>query len=178
MKSRFLFTFALLGAISTLSAPAAHAQRLGVNAGIYFPSSSKTKQAFGSRFTSFGPGLGTKQIFRRRVSPDLDFMREDKNGNDSTVVFAGAKVLMPFGGDVAPDTIGCVPYYGFGVNLTYADIDAPTFGVNDSGFGVGASAIVGASFGPHFFVEGRYRAMTSAADFNFSGAQIGAGIRF
>ncbi|RYG55322.1 hypothetical protein EON80_30810, partial [bacterium] len=152
MKPRFLFTLALLGASSMLSTRAAQAQSLGVNAGVYFPTSSRTKAVFGSSFQSFGPGLGSKQVFERKLSPDIDIIREGKNGNDATVIFAGAKVLKPFGGSVSRDTVGCIPYFGYGVNLTYADIDAPSVGVNDSGFGVGASAIVGASFGPHFFI--------------------------
>jgi hypothetical protein len=179
MKFRLPLTLALLGAASATLAPAAHAQRIGVDGGIFFPSSSKTKSAFGSNFKSIGPGLGSVQVLNRKVSPDLDLMRQDKNGNDATVVFVGAKLLVPLGGpSTSGGTSGFAPYGGFGVNLTYADVDAPAFGVNDSGFGVGASAILGASFGTRFFVEGRYRLTTKAADFDFSGGLIGLGVRF
>lgn len=178
MKLRSFLSFALLGAASTLLAPSAEAQ-LGVDGGVFFPSSSKTKKAFGSSFTSIGPGLGSVRVGRRRLSPDIDIMRQDKNGNDATVVFAGAKILQPLTRALPEGNVtGFMPYGGFGLNLTYADVDAPAFGVNDSGFGIGASAIIGASFGRHFFAEGRYRLATKAADFNFSGGFLGIGVRF
>lgn len=170
----------VLGAL-LLAAPA-QAQRLpqiGIDGGLFFPSSSKTKQVFGSSFKSIGPGFGSTQVTRRRIYPDFDLLREEKSDNKATVIFAGARWLVPLGRPlVSEKTTGFAPYGGFGLNLAYADIDAPSVGVDDNGFGVGASAAIGASFGERFFGEARYRLATKTADFNFSGTQVVLGVRF
>ncbi len=180
MKFRSIFPAFLLAA-TLLPAPNAQAQRtprFGIDGGLFFPSSSKTKAIFGSSFKSIGPGFGQVQVSQRKFYPDFDFLREDKGDNSATVVFAGAKILIPLGAPAVSGATGFAPYSGFGVNLTYADIDAPDAGIEDKGFGAGASAILGASFGQRFFTEARYRITSSAADFNFSGAQIVVGARF
>ena len=153
--------------------------RIGIDGGLFFPSSSKTKEVFGSSFKSIGPGFGSTQVFRRRIYPDIDLIREEKSDNKATVVFAGARLLVPLGRPLVSEaTTGFAPYAGLGLNLIYADIDAPTVGVEDKGFGVGASATVGASFGGRFFSEARYRVATETAEFNFSGTQVVIGVRF
>ena len=176
MNSRFLL--ALLPACFIFCGAEAQAQnapRLGIDGGVYFPSSSKTKAIFGSSLGSIGPGFGPVQVLKRKITPDFDFIREKR----ATVLFAGAKLLVPIGpAPLSAQTAGFAPYSGLGVNLTYADIDAPDAGIEDKGFGAGASAILGASFGQRFFGEARYRITSSAADFNFSGAQIVIGARF
>jgi hypothetical protein len=179
---RVLLQVALLGAALPVFCAPAHAQRVprfGINGGVFFPSNSKTKDVFGSRFISIGPGFGETQVYQRKIYPDLDFLREKRGGDRATVIFAGAKLLIPIGRPIVSEsTVGFAPYSGIGVNLTYANINAPSVGVQDKGFGVGASAILGASFGGRFFTEGRYRLSTSAADFNFSGIQLVIGARF
>ncbi len=181
MKSRFHFLAPWLGAL-VLCSDAAHAQsspRFGIDGGVFFPSSSKTKSVFGSNFKSIGPGFGPVQVLERKVYPDFDFVQEKRGDNRATVIFAGAELLIPLGrAPLSGETHGFAPYSGAGVNLTYANIDAPDAGVKSKGFGAGASAILGASFGQRFFGEARYRLTSSAADFNFSGAQIVIGARF
>ena len=180
MKSRFFFALLLTSFIFCgADAKAQNAPRFGIDGGVFFPSSSKTRSVFGSNFKSIGPGLGSVQVLKRRIYSDFDFMRQRRGDNRATVVFAGAKVLFPIGpAPVSAQSAGFAPYSGAGVNLTYADINAPDVGVRDKGFGVGISAIVGASFGQRFFGEARYRLASSAADFNFSGTQIVIGARF
>ncbi len=179
---RFSLQVALLGAAPLFFCSSAHAQRVprfGIDGSVFFPSSSKTKDVFGSRFTGIGPGFGETQVSKRKLYPDLDFLREKRGDDRATVIFAGAKVLIPIGRPVISErTTGFAPYSGVGVNLTYANIDAPSVGVQDKGFGIGVSAILGASFGGRFFTEGRYRLSTAAADFNFSGTQLVIGARF
>lgn len=181
-KPHFLLRLAVFAAAPLVFCPVAQAQRLprfGVNGGVFFPSNSKTRDVFGSRFTSIGPGFGETQVYKRRLTPDLDFLREKRGDNRATIIFAGAKILAPIGRPLLSErTAGFAPYAGFGLNLTYANIDAPSVGVKDKGFGVGASAIIGASFRGRFFTEGRYRIATSAAHFNFSGTQLVLGVRF
>lgn len=180
MISRSLILGAPLLAAFSFSAPQVEAQpRFGIDGGLFFPSSSKTKRAFGSSFKSIGPGFGETSVSKRKIYPDFDLLRQKDNGNRATIIFAGAKLLSPLGRPILSErTTGFAPYAGIGVNLTYAKIDAPAFGTDDKGYGIGASAILGASFGGRFFSEGRYRLSTSAADFNFSGTQIVIGARF
>ncbi|PQV64416.1 Outer membrane protein beta-barrel domain-containing protein [Abditibacterium utsteinense] len=180
MNFRLLFA-PLLGAFifCGFDAHAQSAPRIGIDGGVFFPSSSKTKSVFGSNFKSFGPGFGSAQVLERKIYPDFDFLREKRGDNRATILFAGAKILIPLGrAPLSGQLAGFAPYSGAGVNLTYADIDAPDAGVKDKGFGAGASAILGASFGQRFFVESRYRLTSSAANFNFSGAQLVVGARF
>lgn len=178
----FSLPIALLSAAPLFFCSPTQAQnlpRFGIDGGVFFPSNSKTKDVFGSRFTSIGPGFGETGVSKRKIYPDLDFLREKRGDDRATVIFAGAKVLIPIGRPIVSEgTTGFAPYSGAGVNLTYANIDAPSVGVEDKGFGVGASVILGASFGGRFFTEGRYRLSTSAADFNFSGTQLVIGARF
>ncbi len=183
---RFSSKVAVLGAVSLLlvsalgsAAQAQRVPRLGVDGGVFFPTSSKTRDVFGSNFTSIGLGLGSTQVYRRRITPDFDLLRQKRGDNRATVVFAGAKITAPLGrAQLSERRASFAPYGGFGLNLTYADIKAPSVGIDETGFGVGASAILGASFGGRFFTEGRYRLSSSAADFNFSGAQAVIGVRF
>jgi hypothetical protein len=58
------------------------------------------------------------------------------------------------------------------------NIDAPDFEREDKGFGVGGSAVLGASLGRRLFAEARYRVFAEKADFNLSGAQLVVGARF
>ncbi len=180
MISHLSLSIAFLGAALGVSASIASAQpRFGLDGGVFFPSSSKTKRAFGSRFTSIGPAFGDTTVSKRKIYPDFDLLRQSNDGNRATVIFAGARLLSPIGRPLISErTTGFAPYAGFGLNLIYANIDAPSFGVDDNGFGAGASAILGASFGGRFFSEASYRLGTSAADFNFSGTQIVIGARF
>lgn len=180
--SHFLLAATLSGAALCSSPTTSHAQnapRFGVDGGLFFPSNSKTKNVFGSRFTSFGPGFGPTGVSRRKLYPDFDFMRQSRGDNRATVVIAGARFLAPVGKQLESVAgAGFAPYAGLGLNLIYADVNAPSAGVDETGFGAGASAIVGASFGGRFFTEGTYRLATSAANFNFSGAQVVVGVRF
>jgi len=173
------FAFAAAFIFCGFRAPAHSAPRVGIDGGVFFPTSSKTKDIFGSNFKSIGPGFGSAQVLRRRITPDFDLMRQERGGNRATIIFAGAKILIPLGrAPLSAETAGFAPYSGAGVNLSYADIRAPDAGVDDKGFGAGVSAIVGASLGQTFFGEARYRIASSAADFNFSGAQLVIGARF
>lgn len=182
--AKFHFSIALLialllGPVAQREARAQRLPRLGIDGGVFFPSSSKTKAVFGSNFKSIGPGFGETQVLKRKLYPDLDFLREKRGDNRATIIFAGAKILAPIGRPLVSEaTTGFAPYAGLGLNLTYAKIDAPSVGVDEKGYGIGASAILGASFGGRFFGEGRYRLATEAANFNFSGTQIVVGARF
>ncbi|HEX8464087.1 MAG TPA: outer membrane beta-barrel protein [Abditibacterium sp.] len=175
-------TLLLASLLVVFLAPVAQAQRpprFGVEGGVFFPSSARTKRVFGSTFSSFGPGFGDVRVPKRKLYSDLDLLRQRDDGNRAFVVFAGGKLLFPLGKAPGAGTrFGFAPYGGFGLNLTYANIDAPAANVDDGGFGVGASAILGASLGRTFFGEARYRATSSTAGFNFSGAQVVLGVRF
>ena len=153
--------------------------RFGVDAGVFFPTSGKTKDAFGSRWTSFGLGTGFTVVTRPGFDPDFEILSQDKGGNDASVYLVGGRFLFPLARPAVTAAIPTfAPYAGVGVNLNYTRIDAPDFGADDKGFGVGGSAILGASIGRRLFAEARYRVFTEKADFNLSGAQLVVGARF
>lgn len=153
--------------------------RIGVNVSSYFPTSSKTRRTFGSSWTSVGLGFGSTLVAKTKIYPDFALFRQ-KDGDDRLFALAaGARYLMPLGQriDVA-NPPKYAPYAGIGLNLLYANIDAPSAGTDDKGFGLGASATLGTTLGRTFFVEGRYSLFSQTADFNLSGAQLLVGARF
>ena len=153
--------------------------KIGVDVSAYFPTSSKTRRTFGSTWTSVGLGLGTSLVAKAKIYPDIRFFKESKNNDDLFAVAAGARYLVPLGKIIDPVTPpNFAPYAGFGLNLLYAKIDAPSTNTDDKSFGIGANAAIGTTLGRTFFVEGRYSLFSSAADFNLSGAQLMVGARF
>jgi hypothetical protein len=168
--------------VSASPAPAASPRklpRIGVNVSAYFPTSSKTRRTFGSTWTSVGLGLGTSLVSKAKIYPDFALFRQKEDDDRLFAFSAGARYMTPLGKaiDVA-NPPKYAPYAGLGLNLLYANLDAPSAGTDDKGFGVGANVALGSTLGRTFFVEGRYSLYSRTADFNLSGAQLVFGARF
>lgn len=71
-----------------------------------------------------------------------------------------------------------VPYYGASLQALYAKVKVPGIGLNNSGYGAGASVFAGVAIKSRAFVELRLRATTSVKGYNFSRAGVTFGLRF
>lgn len=85
----------------------------------------------------------------------------------------GTKIPKGYGG---PPPV--LPYYGASANVVYAQVNAPSQGVDGNGFGVGGSVFAGVTFNDRFYLEGRVRATTKVEGYSFSRAGVTAGVRF
>lgn len=172
-----------LGVLPTCLSSLAHADEkgglfsnVGPNAGIYIPFSSKTKNTFGSSFKGIGVGFGSvRPKAGGQLRPDFSLLSESENGDRALLGIAGLQYRKTFDSNVE-DNAQFVPYYGAGANLIYGRLKVG--GETDSNFGAGASVFVGTSIGRHAFVEARVRALSSVAEYNFSGLSLSAGLRF
>jgi hypothetical protein len=71
-----------------------------------------------------------------------------------------------------------LPYYGASVGAVYANVEAPSAGVDGSGLGASGSVFVGLSLKQRVFLEARLRGATRTQSFNFSGGGVTLGVRF
>ncbi len=182
--------------------------RIGADVGYSYLLDSKARSVFGSGVTDIGLGFGNiSPSVDGKTGLDVSILRprQTENGikSDALVISAGPEIrklyLPGFNramgqpqqqlppsvfppGTKMPKQIGglpsTLPYYGASLNLVYAQVDAPSEGVDGNGFGVGGSVFAGISFNDRFYLEGRVRANSAVKGFNFSRAGITAGIRF
>ncbi len=149
---------------------------IGPDAEIYIPFSSKTKDTFGSSFTGVGIGFGgVRPEAGGHFSPDFSLLHESQNGDRALLGIAGLQFRKTFDSNF-DENARFVPYYGAGANLIYGRLRVN--GETDDNFGAGASVFLGTSIGRHAFVEARVRALSSVANYNFSGLSLSAGLRF
>ena len=181
--------------------------RIGADIGYSYLLDSKARSVFGSGVTDIGLGFGNvNPSVDGKVGLDVSILRPKQTDNgiksDALVISAGpeyrklllsgsnrsgakSQVKLPrstFPSSTNFSNIGdlpsTLPYYGASVNLVYAQVNAPTAGVDGNGFGVGGSVFAGVAFNNRFYLEGRVRANSAVEGFNFSRAGVTAGIRF
>ena len=181
--------------------------RIGADVGYSYLLNSKARNVFGSGVTDIGLGFGNvSPSVDGKVGLDVSILRPKQTEfgikSDALVISAGPEIRklylpglnnaaaypqqqLPPGafppGTKTSDVGGLpstLPYYGASLNLVYAQVDAPTAGVDGNGFGVGGSVFAGVSFNDRFYLEGRVRANSAVKGFNFSRAGVTAGIRF
>ena len=151
---------------------------VGPQAEVYFLSSSRARDRFGSTLSGIGLGFGSVVPSKKaRLSPDIDVLSSDHNGNKALFVIAGVQYRRAFSPETV-DTARFVPYYGIGANVLYSQIKVRSSGQNDKGFGGGASLLLGSTLGRRAYVEARLRGLSSVRSYNFSGLSLSAGIRF
>ena len=163
---------------TVVAAPQTVRAQVGADAELFMPFSGETKDVFGSRAGGIGFGFGGTRVREgRRIRPDIAILRADKGDNEATIIIAGAQYVRPFA-DKVEENARFVPFYGVGLNAMYGSVEVPADDVDESKFGVGGSVFIGASVGRRAVVEARLRALSSVADYNFSGFVLSAGIRF
>lgn len=181
--------------------------RIGADIGYSYLLDSKARSVFGSGVTDIGLGFGNiTPSADGKLGLDVSILRPKQTDNgiksDALVISAGPeyrKLILPSlnkfpgqGQQKLPrstfppinkisnigDLPSTLPYYGASANLIYAQVNAPTAGVDGNGFGVGGSLFAGVSFSNRFYLETRVRATNAVKGFNFTRAGVTAGIRF
>jgi hypothetical protein len=148
---------------------------LGPQADVYFPTSSKTQDAYGSSWTSISVGIGSAYQANPQgsISPFLTILYNTHDSNRAFLLPVGV------GYEKSLSSSPTSGYYGIDAVLLAADQLAPSYGVH-SGFryGGGVRPLVGYEFGRNAYVQGSYLFASSIKSFDFSGATIEAGFRF
>jgi len=164
--------------------PEHHRKRLvfGINAGLFMPTDSKTRDRFGSTWWSAGIGIGAIPRVTGHGSWNLDLRTQYQKGDGDAHVFVGNLGLeyrRRFDTSADGGKKDYTPFYGLSADAVFADVKSPLDKVS-GGFRVvpGASAFIGTNIGRQEFVTLRYDAIADVKSFNFSGVELSAGVRF
>ena len=150
--------------------------RIGPEVGVYLPTSSKSRDQFGSSWLTIGLGLGDigRITPQGQTSFDLQVLYQSKNGNHAFLapIGIGYRVAVSRSG---PNTA----YVGATADLLLADLRSGDYNVH-SGLrtGFGGSALAGVNFGDSGYLEARYLAVSRIKGFDLSGLNVTAGYRF
>ena len=150
--------------------------QIGPEVGVFLPTSSKTRNEFGSAWYSVGIGFGTiNQVGPQgQIGFDLQLLYQTRDNGHAFVAPVGVsyrKAVSQSGGNTV--------YVGVTGDLYLADLRSPTYDVH-SGLrtGVGGSVLTGINFGQSGFLEARYLAVSRIKGFDLSGLNLTAGYRF
>jgi len=141
---------------------------IGGNVGLYVPTSSETRDAFGASWFSWGFGpvpLGASN--GKRFSSDVGFLSRRSNGNRLLIIRPTFGFSQTFG-DASRSS---VPYAAIRVGPAYADyaISKGNSRTSDRKVGFCANAELGFIFNQVFTLSGRYDVMSEFSGFNFNG---------
>lgn len=171
MKNKPLIAFA---ALATL-APAAHAQQtsnlnFGGSVGVYMPTNSRVKDAFGSSVFNIGIGpVGSNRPSSGSLTPSIDFLSASNDGNR---LFIGT-LTYGYERHLAEGlTVPYVRVFGGGAYFDYG-IDQPGGRESAKRIGGVAGAEIGLVFAQRLRVAARYNFYTKQ-DFDFNGLTLTA----
>jgi hypothetical protein len=181
---------------------------LGFDTGVFIPTSSRTRDKFGSTWLDIGPSFGriTGPKLRGALTPDIHILSQSHDGNRLFVGLLGLEYRRPLsfgrshrpsGPAVPPGEDGkpgeppsgdkanpvasdpTKPYFGFSADLSVGDIRDVQDGIH-SGVRTGAagSVFLGLKIRDRAFIEARYRQTSVVKSFDLSGFQLSAGYRF
>ena len=147
---------------------------LGVKVGVYMPTDSLIRDAFGKSIINYGlGGVAPRRPTAGTLTPELDFISADKNGNR---LFIGS---FSYGYEhhfVNDDQARTVPYARVFGGVAYFDYGINTLNGRRSSKRVGANygAEVGIVLSGRIRLAARYNAFTEQEGFNFNGFNLSA----
>lgn len=140
----------------------------------YFPSSGKTKDAFGSSWTGFGVALNLESLGINTsvwgFHPYSGYFHADEGDNDAHIIPLGLEYRRGLSENI---------YFGIG-----ASVNAVKFEVRDKGIDTGWRGAVGARLGlgmnvtKWFNIHAAYNFMSEVKDYDFSGFSIQGKVNF
>jgi hypothetical protein len=146
---------------------------IGVDVGVFFPTDSNVRDAFGNSWTRVGiTPLSFQKPDSWKASFDFAYLHQNRNGNSVTLIPVTFGITRSFGKDPSMR-----PYVAFRVGPYWGDVNSPAFGVDDNKIGFDTNASLGITFNNMFYVEARYDWFSDFDDIKFSGFFISAGIR-
>lgn len=192
MRRRSILTAALsLAATLTLLPSMAHGQDtnqqsdgdsprrlplLGVNVSYLRFTQSRARDRFGDAF-GFSPGFGGFQRAKEKgqFEPAFEFVTAGRNDSNALLVPVGIGYRRGLSLDNQP----IQPYVGLTADFVGTWIGSRPDDIK-WGFrpAYGGSAFIGVNYQNRGFLEARYRQISDVRGFDFSGVQLGAGVRF
>jgi hypothetical protein len=146
---------------------------IGVNYGVFYPSSSGVRSAFGDSWTRFsiGPHDMKATEARWKRSFDLSFIRRERDGRVTLVP-------VTFGVERALSANQkAQPYVALRGGPFFGEAKSTRQGFNNKTFGINLNASIGINLDRRFFLEARYDYFTRFAQSRFDGLTLSAGIR-
>ena len=149
------------------------------------PSDDKTRNRFGSTWTTFGIGFNSVSA---RAQPqgqfllDIDIYSRSRSGNRALVAPIGLqyrRALM--GGGSGSDLAGrsaFVPYVGASANLVIVSLRVPSENIDSTRLTAGAGVALGATVGEMGYAEARYLFNGRTLGYDTSGFNVSVGLRF
>jgi hypothetical protein len=162
-----------------LAAPA-HAQYnddnrvgLGVRAGIFMPTDSFIRDSFGDSIFTFGIGGVNARPSAGSLTPEIDFITADKNGNRLFIGSLTYGYEFHFGDDRQATTVpyarvfGGAAYFDYGINTAGGRRSSQRVGLN-------YGAELGVVFNNRIRLAARYNGFSEQDGFNFNGFNLSA----
>lgn len=164
---KFVTLAALAGALISLGS--AQSSGLSLGAGIYYPSNSIVKAAFGDQWIrySFSPG-NSSSATGSRLDYDVQVLSRTSSGNRVFIFAPTIGYSQGFG----TDRKGTVPYIAARIGPAYADYRIS--GNTRREFNLNSNFELGATVGDRFRVFGRYDYFSKRNGVDFSGFSINA----
>ena len=145
----------------------------GLVVGLYNPVNSRVKDIFGDSWLRIGlHPLPTDLPEHWRIAFDGSYYSMSRGNDKVKLIPITVGVLRGFGQDEKMRSYVALragPYYG--------DLNAPSIGVDKTGFGLNANATYGMIWKERFVLEGRYEFMDKFGGLDFSAFSISAAIR-
>jgi len=140
----------------------------GLGIGSYTPINSEVKDVFGGTKLRIGlrPIL-TEAPERARFMYDVSFYSLWKDDDQAILIPLTVGFIKGFGQDTKSQT-----YAAINAGTFYARVQAPSVGIDDSGWGFTANLSVGLIYNKRFMLEGRYEIMNEFAGFKFDSFSI------
>lgn len=173
MRLRLLFSALAVGALAG-AALAQNPPGFGPKFGVYFPTSTAAKDAFGDTWVSFGIGAVGREGFRERTSIVYDFNILSRNANGNRLFALSPSVGYRFA--FAGEDDSAIPYVAVRAGLSYFDY-AIGSGVERQAatqLGFNGNTEFGIQFEDRLTVFVRYDVFTNAGMFNFNGFTLAA----
>ncbi|MBL8059182.1 MAG: hypothetical protein JNK63_00530 [Chthonomonas sp.] len=163
--------FFAVAASATLLGAFAHADSYGlsISSGIFYPSNSLVKSAFGDQWWGFGISpASSRSATGGRIDYDVNVLTRSKNGNRVFIFAPTVGWNQGFG----TDPRGTVPYFAARIGPAYTDFRL--FGDTERGLIINTNFELGATVGERLRIFGRYDNFTKRAGVNFSGFSLNA----
>src|SRR3569833_1100394 len=152
--------------------PAEHHHKfvIGINGGLYFPTSGKAQNRLGNTWWSAGIGIGAIPRVTGHGNWDVDLRTQYQTGATSAHVFVcnlGLEYRRRFDTSKDGGNKEYKPFYGVSADAVFIDLKSPLDNVS-SGLNVvpGASVFVGTNIGRQELITLRYDAMSDVKGFN------------
>jgi hypothetical protein len=148
----------------------------GPEVGVYLPTNSKTRSAFGSTWFNIGLGIGgiPQASHSGRLQFDLGLLGTSKADRQILIAPIGLSYIHA----LSQSTDGG-PYAGISGDVFLTQLRSDSEGILSRIRGTaGGSAFVGTAFGQRGYIQARYYLLGNIRGYNLSGLNLSTGYRF